>query len=348
MNMPFGRSLTALSICLALSMVAAASEVVAAKHGNHTAAPLKLYGQIDELSMMCSAAGIKLTGNKLPAKVAKVSLGSAALYAGVRQDDLVLDAHPDGLQLVLTIDRKGKRYQTSVATDIHGLKEQFERRGIKWSLGDTAFDKELEEIGKCNLVVLLDRSESMADAHAGCPGNLTKWMWCKHQLDGLYFSTARLLDDGFDLVPFARTSERVNDVTLWDLKSLFNRLQPQGADKNISGALESVLDDRTRWHVKNDKPLIIVVLTDGMKNTGRPLENVLIESSRKIENPKGVSVVFLQVGESIVGDELFSDLDQNLVAKGATYKMVTYKPFTELRQKGLLNEVLQAVKQTLH
>jgi hypothetical protein len=341
-----GYAPTVLAVTLAAGLWLAPHMVAGKSAPASKDSPVKLFGQIDELSMMCSSAGIKLTGTSLPAKVAKVSLGSAASYSGIRQDDTVVAAHPEGMQLVVTIERNGKRYQSSVATDIHGLQEQFEKRGIKWAVGEGAFDKELQQLERFNVVILLDRSASMDETHAGCPGDLSKWAWCKQQLDGLYFATARLLDNGFDLVPFNDNYQRWNDVTLWDLKRVFDSMKPQGTDKNIAKPLEAVIEDRLRWNVHKDKPLLIVVLSDGKQNMGRPLENVLTEAAAKISHQRDLTVVFLQVGDSIVGQELFNDLDQNLVAKGARYHMVSYKPFSELRQKGLVWEIVTAAKQT--
>jgi hypothetical protein len=63
--------------------------------------------------------------------------------------------------------------------------------------------------------------------------------------------------------------------------------------------------------------------------------------------PGEVLVQFLQVGESLPAEDVFEDLDRNLVARGARYHMVNYKPFADFRNKGLLREVLEAVREIL-
>lgn len=336
-------ALLALSALLFFSVQALA---LPKKPGNAAPSTITLYGRIDELSYLCSSAGVRLTGAKLPANVDKISLGSAASYSGLRPGDKVLQAQVDDHSVTLTIDRKGKVYQAKIATDVKGLKAQFEARKIAFSFGDSPFDKELRLLNQCDVVLLLDRCQSMADTHAGCPGDLSKWVWCKQQIDNFFLSTDRIMDKGFNLVLFNDTYQERKDVTLWDLKHVFDNIKPAGNRKDISGPLESILNDYfyKRRKKENTKPCVIVVLTDGVENVGRPLQEVLIEASRQLKRPNEVMIVFMQIGDSISAEELFDDLDQNLVAKGARYHMVDYKPFTQLRNRGILWQLLE----TLH
>lgn len=308
---------------------------------------ITLYGRIDELSYLCSSTGIRLAGGKLPSKVEKISLGSSAAYSGLREGDRVLQAQMDDHSVTLTIDRKGRQYQAKIATDVKGLKAQFEARKIAFSFGDSPFDKELKLLSKCNVVFVLDKSLSMQDNHAGCPGDLSKWTWSRQQIDNFFLATDRVLDNGFDLVLFNDTFEQRRDVTLWDLKQVFGTVRPRGQHKNISQPLEEIFKDYfyKRKHSPDTKPLVVVVLTDGTENVGTPLQEVLIEASQKLTKPGEALVTFMQVGDSISAEELFDDLDQNLVAKGARYHMVNYVPFTTLRNRGLLWELMKTVKE---
>ncbi|MBY0358358.1 MAG: VWA domain-containing protein [Candidatus Obscuribacterales bacterium] len=311
---------------------------------------ITLYGKIDEFSYLCSSAGVRLSGGgKLPAYVDKISLGSAASYSGLRQGDKVLQAQVDDHGIILSIDRKGKTYQARIATDVKGLKAQFESRKIAFSFGDSPFDKDLKLLNKCDLVLLLDRSQSMSDTHAGCPGDLSKWVWTKQQIDNFFLAVDRTMEKGFNLVLFNDSYQERKDVTLWDLRQVFDTVKPAGTRKNISLPLESVLKDYfyKRKRTSEHKPCLLVVLTDGVENVGQPLQEVLIEASKKLEHQDEVTVVFMQVGDSIFAEELFDDLDQNLVAKGARYHMVDYQPFSELRNRGLLFEILKVVKKVV-
>jgi hypothetical protein len=186
-------------IALFLILGGLISAVTAAAHGGkngekaHPAA-VKLFGHIDELSYMCSSAGVKLSGSGLPSTVSKLSLGSAAAYSGLKTGDKVLHAEMDDNILNLTVDRRGKKYQAKIATDVYGLRTEFENRKIPFSFGDSAFDKDLKTLGNCEIVVMLDRCASMNDTHAGVPGDLSKWIWCKEQIDNLYLATDRVLE----------------------------------------------------------------------------------------------------------------------------------------------------------
>lgn len=305
---------------------------------------VKLYGHIDELSYMCSSAGIKLSGPTLPATISKLSLGSAASYSGIKQGDKVLHAQMDNNILSLTVERNGKQYQAKVATDVYGLRAEFENRKIKFSIGDSVFDNDLKTLGNCEIVVLLDRCATMNDTHAGVPGDLSKWLWCKQQIDNLYLATDRVLDKGFNLILFNDKFQERRGVTLWDLKQVFDRIKPEGVHKNIAAPMQAVLEDYFKRRKPDSKPLLIAVITEGTENIGTPLQDVLIEATSKMAKPGEVVVTFLQVGDSISGEDLFDDLDRNLVGKGAKYDIASYKTFSELRNKGLLWELITAVK----
>lgn len=306
---------------------------------------IKLYGRIDELSYVMSSSGVRVMGGKLPGIVDKISLGSSAAYSGLQKGDKVLKATLDENTVILDIERKGRVYQTKIATNVKGLRSEFEARKIPFSFGDSPFDKELKSLGNCELVILLDRSLSMADDHAGCPGDITKWMWSKEQIDNVFLATDRVLEEGFNLGLFNDRFQMRSGVTLYDLRQVFDNIRPAGAGKDISGALQTTMNDYFYHRKPASKPLMIAVITDGLQNTGAPLQDVLIEASKRMNRPGEVVITFLQVGESIRAEELFDDLDRHLLAKGAKYHMVHFKPFSELRMRGVLYELLMCVKE---
>ncbi len=63
-----------------------------------------------------------------------------------------------------------------------------------------------------------------------------------------------------------------------------------------------------------------------------------------MQRPGEITVVFMQVGDSVFADELFDDLDRNLLAKGAKYDIAQFKSFSQLRNKGILWELLATLK----
>lgn len=304
--------------------------------------PVLLRGRIDELSYLCSSAGLRLSGSSLPATVEKIALGSAAAYSGLQEGDKVVRADTEDDAIILRIVRGGKQYQSKIAVNVYGLRKEFETRKIKFSMGDSPFDKELGSLKDCHVAILLDRCLSMADRNAGCPGDISKWMWCSQQINNLYAATSRVHDSGLDVVFFNDTYQIRRGVTLWDLKQIFDQSKPAGSRKNISQPLNEVLNDYFRKRNETSKPQVILVLTDAIQNVGAPLQEVLIEASNKMTRPREVIVSFLQIGDSILAEELLEDLDRNLVAKGARYHLVNYKPFSEVRTKGLLRELLDA------
>lgn len=302
-----------------------------------------LIGGIDELGYLCSSAGLKLSAGKGSRKVEKVSLGSAAAYSGVRPGDLITGIATQDNTITVTINRSGRTYEAVIATDVKGLKAEFEKRKIPFSFGQTPFDKDLKILADSNLIILLDRSASMGDRHADVPGELSKWTWCKQQIDNLYLSTA-MFDTKFEVMPFNNSYQRLKNITLWDLKNLFNRIKPEGETKSISTALQAALDEHFKERTEKSKPCVILVLSDGKENQGTPLQTVLIDASKKVVRKGEVMVIFMQVGNSLLGEELFNDLDRNLIAKGGAYDIATFKSFAELKNRGLLWELIAVIK----
>lgn len=333
------------SCLVPLQAVSAASPKAGKAASKDKSGGITLYGEIDELSYLCSSTGLRISSGKLPGKVEKISLGSAAAYSGLRTGDTVLNASYDDDSVTLDIDRNGKKYQTKIATNVKGLRSEFENRKIKFSFGDSPFDAELKKLRDIKVVILLDRSKSMGDMHSGVPGDISKWLWCKEQIDNVYLATDRVLEGGFDIYLFSDRVEAKTGVTLFDLRQVFDGARPRGEHKDIGTPLQGVIKDYFSRRTPKSKPCIVVVITDGIENTGPPLQDVLIDASKQMTRQGEVVVTFLQIGESITGEELFDDLDRNLVAKGAKYHMAEYKTFAELRNRGVLYELLQAAKE---
>lgn len=333
-------SLLIIALCLGFEPTAKAADNPPPKK------TLKLFGSIDEFSYISAGSGVTLSSGKLPAKVSKISLGSAAAYSGLREGDVVTDASVGPDSVDLTITRNGKTYKASLATNVAGLKADFKRRNIPTTFAASAFDKELEALSRCNIVVMLDRSASMNDTDPGVPGDMTKWVWCQQQVDNMYIGTERVLGNGFDLMLFNDRFERHNRVNLYDLKQVFQRVKPEGAQKRFSVALSSVLQDYFKSKDRDKRPLVVAVLTDG-GNVGLPLQEMLIEASKEVKQPYEVTIIVMQVGTSFHGEELYEDLDTNLVAKGAKYHILEYHNFAEVRNKGMLLELVTLVGRVL-
>lgn len=72
--------------------------------------PTLLKGNINQLMVLCSYAGITLDKDALPAKVSKIRLGTPAAYSGLSENDQVLAATVEKDQLSLQIARLGKKF----------------------------------------------------------------------------------------------------------------------------------------------------------------------------------------------------------------------------------------------
>ncbi len=69
-----------------------------------------LKGNINQLLVLCSYAGITLDKDVLPAKVSKIKLGTPAAYSGLSENDQVLGATVEKDQLSLQVARADKKF----------------------------------------------------------------------------------------------------------------------------------------------------------------------------------------------------------------------------------------------
>ncbi len=79
-------------------------------------ASLMLKGHIDIVVSSCSAAGLTLSSNVLPAQVIKVRPGSPAYYKNIEAKDEILDAQILGDKLYVIFSRNGQKYSAELNT----------------------------------------------------------------------------------------------------------------------------------------------------------------------------------------------------------------------------------------
>jgi hypothetical protein len=186
-----------------------------------------------------------------------------------------------------------------------------------------------------NLELIVDRSLSMR--RPDCPGGLSRWQWCGEQAATLASSLAPFTPNGLTIIPFAREYDVFEHAQARDISTLFSSVELQRGTRLYEPLAERM--DNYFAHRGSVKPLLVVVITDGMPapRFEPPLvRKELIETSERMSSATEVTVIFCQIGNNDpVGKDYLQDLDQNLVNEGARYHFVHTIPFQELQDKGL-------------
>lgn len=313
-----------------------------------TRKPVKLFGQIDQVVTACAAAGFRMDHDSFPAKVDRVSPGTAAFYSGLRANDKIISGVIESDRLIIDFEREGKKYRVRLATtpqlkmspktDQHQAIPELPVGEVNppenaitepRMLEGNITEKDAQLLARYDVVLVIDRSGSMGGF---------KWEWCQKettQLSRALEKVARTIT----IVTFNSNFDIERNCHPQRVEQIFHVVVPSGGT-NASAPLDALLKEE-----HSSKPLLVAVITDGLPNEGRPLQDVLIEASQAISNQDQITITFLEVGNSFEGDSFLKALDNDLVAAGAKHDIVDTKPFEELEKIGLAKALVAALQE---
>ncbi|MBY0549382.1 MAG: VWA domain-containing protein [Candidatus Obscuribacterales bacterium] len=334
--------LTVFSILLTVALLSIAVRTEAADS-------VKLQGKVDVVADACAAAGVTLSRNTLPALVEGCGLGTPAAYAGVRKGDRVVSGKIEEDRIVLNFERKGKVYQARLATTPQMKmvpkedKPSIPELPVKEDpvFEGTIADKDLELLAKHNVAIVIDRSGSMSEAafSHSTTNSQSKWDWCGKQASALAEELSRI-SRTITMATFNHTYQIKRRCDAFDVTEAFSSLTPQGytdPGEPIGELLRSCMEDRR-------KKWIIAVVTDGLPNRGRKLQDVIIEATKNMQDKDQITMAFLTIGDDAGGDALLRELDTGLVRAGAQFDVVASKSFSQVQSLGLKRALVDAIK----
>ncbi len=321
---------------------------------------VRLRGQVSELTLMCQAAGLSLDNSKLPGVVTKVGMATPAAYAGLIEGDRILTVKADGDLLTMNFDRKGARYQVKVEIRMKAVRAQMDEilnrqlqpvvpPGKSTTLSAEASRTQTPDAAKFfkalapyEVILLIDHSGSMNGGLGIGPFDVSRWGWCRNQVSDLSGSIGNSLTGGLTIVPFNDNFIVKKYATHRDIEEIFTTVVPSG-ETDIYSPLSAVIESHLEDPEHHNKPVLIVVLTDGLPNQGGSLDKLIARATTTLKNNDEMIITFLTVGQAPEGDELIDRLDNTLVSRGAKEDIVNSMRFFELLNVGLKNALLDAV-----
>ncbi|MBX9690211.1 MAG: VWA domain-containing protein [Candidatus Obscuribacterales bacterium] len=212
-----------------------------------------------------------------------------------------------------------------------------EARTLNASAAKSLADFELE--------LIVDESSSML--RRDCPGDLSRWEWCGEQLSDLSRQLSPYVQQGFTLVTFSSDYEVLKNATPEDLVERFNKhLLDVGT--RLSLPLNSRLKHYFETKNSSSKPLLIVVITDGMPHPRTEPALVIdsiIDASKRVKNERELTIAVFQIGhDNPDGKSFVKEIDEQLVSRGANHDIVKSLPFEELERVGLVNALVSMVR----
>lgn len=141
-----------------------------------------------------------------------------------------------------------------------------------------------------DLVLIIDRSGSMKSGN-GILG-LSKWQWCSEQSANLAKAVTNV-DSSISIIFFNDKYKVFEKVDASDIPTLFSQYRPVG-DTRLALPLQETLNN---YFQKRERPLVILVITDGMPSDPKSIALVLNNAKQQLKYSGEVTVIVMLIGE---------------------------------------------------
>jgi hypothetical protein len=201
-----------------------------------------------------------------------------------------------------------------------------------------------EKLVRYDIELILDITGSM-NYYDGT-GSLTRFQWCHEQVRSL----------AQRLAPYKKTMTITTFNTSFDttencdpgrVEQLYGTITPVGGTDLVDPLMARCEACLTRER-SSGQPQLIAIISDGMPNVPKDpkaVNRALVDFSQRLNKPGEITITFLQIGDTFDGRDFCLDLDENLMNEGAKYDMVNTKTFDQLKNEGLVNALIDAVRE---
>lgn len=191
-----------------------------------------------------------------------------------------------------------------------------------------------KDLRNYDIVIAIDKSGSMSKRD--CRGGKSRWQYVQETAGALARKAEEIDNDGITVVLFGSSVHVSENVTSAKVEQIFSEHEP-GGSTDTAAALSAALNTR------KDKPLLIVVLTDGEPDDKQAVEAVIVNATQNLsDNGDGdtgdLGILFLQVGHDSDASAWLRKLDDELA--DAKFDVVDAKTVDEIGDTPIL-EVLQ-------
>ena len=188
-----------------------------------------------------------------------------------------------------------------------------------------------------DLAIIIDRSGSMSTKD--CPGGLSRWQWCSKQASQLAQAAVQA-SSAITVMFFNNELQIFDNVSPKNLPTLFTNYSPAGGTI-LAAPLTAQLD---RYFAKRTKPLIMVVISDGIPQDRLVLAPMISDASDSLHYIGEVTISFLLIGNQVDAQEfkrLIGELDGGGINNGG---MVDVIGFRTLSVKGIKQTLFDELK----
>jgi uncharacterized protein YegL len=294
--------------------------------------PKVLHGAVAESNMMTAPAtnafGYAEQKSGYPTTVSYVSPNSVAWHGGLQAGDKITNGRVDADRAYLIIDRGGKKYGCVLRLGALSGKPDSGTGGDGKKLASGAAKSDTQTLTNYSIAMVVDNSASMGTKD--CPGDISRWQWCKDHIGELYAEGGGVLQKNISIVTFDSNFHSRQNCSPSELQSVFAAGDPTG-ESNMGPALqEAFLLVRRQLDMR--KPAIVSVISDGRPSDVERVKQAIIRETNILPDPKLLSIIFIEVGSP---DHYLQELDNDLVKQGASADIVKVIPFASASSQGL-------------
>jgi uncharacterized protein YegL len=275
--------------------------------------------------------GYSQKGASYPKVVAYVKANSLAWRGGLQVGDQILEEHVVAPLAGIILKRGAKKYFCVLdMRELPGSKTTTAR------LSGKAERNGVQNLANRSIVMMVDDSASMGTLD--CPGNQSRWQWCREHIRDLYRENNGLLQKNISIVTFDSNFRTYRNCSPSKLGEVFESVTPSG-ETNMAPALQESFT-LVRSQLERGQPALISLVSDGRPTDVESVKNGIIAEVNHLSHPELLSIIFIEVGTP---EHYLRELDNDLVKQGAAKDVVTVIPFGSVNSQSLAITLSSAV-----
>lgn len=191
--------------------------------------------------------------------------------------------------------------------------------------------------------LIIDQSASMATTDQ--KNGTSRWTALQESTFALAARCEEFDLDGITIYLFAKGFKRYDYVTAAKVKEIFTENIP-GDTTNLAGVLQDAINNYfKRKAVSKTKPAgeVILVVTDGTPGDRQAVFEVIINATKRLDNPQELRISLIQVGADTKATKFLHALDDELQSVGAKFDICDTITLDQLEDMSLTDVLIQAI-----
>lgn len=197
-----------------------------------------------------------------------------------------------------------------------------------------------ETLKNYDVILLIDKSGSMYDKDGT---NKSRWERAHESTVALANAAQKWDADGISVILFAGSFKEYKNVTDGSLvDQIFKENDPSGST-DTAKALQYVFDQYFSAR-PNNKPILVLVVTDGEPTDRNAVKKAIINATQKMEKDEEIGIQFYQIGKDAGAASFLKELDDDLQSAGAKFDIVDTKNEEEAENMTFADLLLSALQ----